>query len=317
MAQLISEYGLALIFLNVLAEQIGAPIPAMPTLIVAGAMAFDGKLSAAAIITTAFDACTISDCIWFGAGRIYGRRIIGLLCRISLSPDSCVRQTENRYKRWGAVSLVFTKFIPGLSTIARPLAGAMQLQWPRFLLLNSLGAVLWIGASVGAGGLLHHQIDKVLSYIGDLGGVAIELLAVLLAGYIAYRWHQRRRFLEMMRVARITADELYALMSAEPPPVVVDLRSSIIREQDQRRIPGAIAIDLAEVDRKLQILPIDRDIVFYCSCPNEASAAMAARKLISLGYTRVRPLLGGMDGWIGSGREVDGQRIDITSPALE
>ena len=317
MSQLISEYGLALIFLNVLAEQAGAPIPAMPTLIVAGAMAFDGRLSGSFVFAAAFAGSMIADCLWFGAGRLYGRRIISLLCRISLSPDSCVRQTENRYRRWGSFSLVFTKFIPGLSTISRPLAGAMQLDWARFLALNGLGVITWVGGSMAIGALLHDQIDDFLYYLGELGTTAVKLLVVMLVGYIGLRWYQRRRFLAMMRIARITADELYALMNGEQAPVIVDLRSAIIREQDQRRIPGAIAIDLVEVDRQLQLLPTDRDIVFYCSCPNEASAALAARKLISLGYTRVRPLLGGLDGWIGSGHDVDGEKAATATLVFE
>lgn len=317
MQQLITDYGLALIFINVLAEQLGAPIPAMPVLIVAGAMAFDGKLSASAVFWVAFAATTISDSIWFGAGRFYGRRIISLLCRISLSPDTCVRQTEDRFRRWGSFSLIASKFIPGLATVSRPLAGAMQLGWRRFLILNGLGGVLWIGISLGLGMLLHKQIDELLAAMSRFGSLAVALLVVAVAGYVAYRWHDRRRLLKMMEVARITSDELYRLMNDEQPPVVVDLRSALIRAEDQRRIPGAIALDLAELDRKLTVLPIDRDIVFYCSCPNEASAALAARKLMSLGYTRVRPLLGGMDGWIGSGYEVDGQRTVVSKLIVE
>lgn len=317
MIQLLSEYGLAIVFINVFVEQMGAPIPALPLLVVAGALVRDGGLSPGGLFLAAFAAATISDLLWFGAGRLYGRRVIGLLCRISLSPDTCPRQTEDRYRRWGALSLLLNKFIPGLSTIVRPLAGALNVPWSRFLLLNSLGTMVWIMSLLGLGLVLHRQIDQVLAYLGRLGSVAGAAVAVALIAYIAYRWYDRRRLIRMMRVTRINADELFGLMNTQPPPVIVDLRSSVILETDRRRIPGAIALDLSSVDRQLNRLPVDREIVFYCSCPNEASAALAARKLLSLGYTRVRPLLGGMDGWIGSGYEVDGARLDDDKPLLD
>src|ERR1700682_1621489 len=132
LVHLIAQYGLALVFLNVLVEQICLPVPAVPTLIVAGALSADGKLSAAAVFGVAFLACFIGDGLWYAAGRIYGRRVMRLLCRISLSPDTCVRQSEDHFERWGRLTLVLSKFIPGLSTVAPPLAGAMRLGLPAF-----------------------------------------------------------------------------------------------------------------------------------------------------------------------------------------
>src|SRR5438477_11835425 len=104
MFDLITRHGLALIFANVLLEQLGVPLPAIPTLIVAGALAVDGTLSAPAVFGVAFAASMIGDCAWYVAGRQYGRRVMTTLCRISLSPDSCVRQTENHFERWGGRS---------------------------------------------------------------------------------------------------------------------------------------------------------------------------------------------------------------------
>src|SRR5262249_23752412 len=109
----------------------------------------------------------------------------------------------------------------------------------------------------------------------------------------------------MLRVARITVDELRKLMGDEPMPVVVDLRSEITREQDGRRIPGARIVRLDEVPKRVDEFPLDREVIFYCSCPNEASAAYAARQLMNLGCTRVRPLLGGLEAWVSAGYEVE------------
>jgi len=305
MDRLIAEYGFALVFANVLAERIGLPIPAMPTLIIAGALAADGKLSAWVIFGIAFIACTLGDSIWYMAGRLYGRRVMKLLCRVSLSPDSCVRQTETRFQRWGGLTLVLAKFVPGLSTIARPLAGALRLGWPSFLILNGLGTALWAGAAIGVGLLFHTEIHRLLERLADLGTAAVVVLGLLLAGYIAVKWWQRRRFYRMLRVARISVDELHRLMDQDRRPVVVDLRSAISRALDRRSIPGALAMELAEVDQRLSSIPTDGEIIFYCTCPNEASAAYAARKMMERGYTRVRPLLGGLDAWIAAGYAVE------------
>jgi membrane protein DedA with SNARE-associated domain/rhodanese-related sulfurtransferase len=305
MNRLITQYGLALVFANVLAEQIGLPIPAIPTLIVAGALASEGQFSPLSVFGVAFVACMIGDALWYLAGRRYGHRVMKLLCRLSLSPDSCVRQTEFRFERWGKLTLVLSKFIPGLSTIAPPLAGAMRLTWPSFLLLNGLGVVIWAGAAIGAGMVFHSQINELVLRMEGLGTLAVEAIGVLLAGYIAFKWWERRRFYKMLRVARIGVDELRALIDEGKRPLVVDVRSHVARDLDRRFIPGALAMDVSEVDRQIDQLPADREIVFYCTCPNEASAAQVARKLIGLGYTKVRPLHGGLDAWIAAGFEVE------------
>jgi membrane protein DedA with SNARE-associated domain/rhodanese-related sulfurtransferase len=305
MNRLIAEYGLALVFANVLLEQLGLPIPAVPVLVVAGALAAEGELSPLAVFGVAFVACMIGDAIWFLAGRRYGRRVMAFLCRVSLSPDSCVRQTEFRFERWGRLTLVLSKFIPGLSTIAPPLAGAMRLGWPSFLLLNGLGVVIWAGGAIGVGMAFHTQINEFIVRLEGLGTLAAEAAGVLLGGYIALKWWERRRFYRMLRIARIGVADLRALMDGGRRPVVVDVRSPGARDLDPRFIPGALAMDAAEVDRRLGELPADREIVFYCTCPNEASAAQVAKKLIGLGYARVRPLHGGLDAWIAAGYEVE------------
>ncbi len=303
--RLITQHGLALVFANVLLEQIGLPLPAIPTLVIAGALAADGKLSALALFGVAFIGCVIGDTLWYVAGRRYGRRVMRLLCRISLSPDSCVRQTEYQFGRWGGLTLVLAKFIPGLSTIAPPLAGATRLAWAPFLFWNGLGIALWAAAAIGAGMLLHAQIGDLIVRLEDLGVLAIELIGALLAVYVALKWWERRRFYKMLRIARITVGDLRRLMDGGERPVVVDVRSPSIRKLDPRFIPGALAMDMAEVDQRLDQLPADRDIIFYCTCPNEASAAQVAKKLIELGYTRVRPLHGGLDAWLAAGYEVE------------
>ena len=302
---LLAQYGLGLVFVNVLVEQAGLPLPAIPTLVLAGALAGDGELSPAAVFAAALGASMLGDAAWFAAGRRYGSRVLKLLCRISLSPDSCVRQTEFRFERWGALTLVLGKFIPGLSTVAPPLAGAMRLSWPSFLLLNGAGIAAWAGMAIGAGMLFRDGIVRVVERLERLGAAGAYALLALLAAYVALKWWERRRFYKALRVARITAEQLRGLFEGGKNPVIVDLRSPAARGLDRRFIPGALEMDLGEVTRRLPELPAEREVIFYCTCPNEASAASAARQLIDLGYRRVRPLEGGLDAWIAAGYEVE------------
>jgi membrane protein DedA with SNARE-associated domain/rhodanese-related sulfurtransferase len=298
---LVARHGVAIVFFNVLVEQIGLPVPAVPTLIVAGALAAKGQLSAPAVFAAAIVACYLGDGLWFAGGRIYGHRVMRLLCRISLSPDSCVRQSEYQFGRWGKAALVVSKFVPGLSTVTPPLAGAMRMSWPSFLLLNGAGIVLWCAIAIGAGMAFNDQIGEVIAMLERYGARAAALIVAALALYIAFKWWERRRFYHALRLARITVEELRGLNERGKRPVVVDVRSSVARKADARLIPGALAIDPAEIDSRLHDLPKDREIIFYCNCPNEASAAQVAKQLIQLGYTRVRPLAGGLDAWFHSG----------------
>ena len=199
MFDLITQYGLALVFANVLIQQLGLPIPAAPTLIVAGALATGGNFSAPAIFGVAFIACAISDATWYAAGRLYGRRLMTLLCQISLSPDSCVRHAECRFERWGRFTLVLAKFVPGLSIITPTLAGAMRMNRLSFALFDCLGTAFWAGVAIGSGMLFHDEIDRVIGQLEELGAMAFELIGVVLAGYISIKWWQRRRFYRSRR----------------------------------------------------------------------------------------------------------------------
>ena len=309
MIGLITQYGLALIFANVLIQQMGLPIPVTPTLIVAGGLAADGGLSALAIFAVAFTACAISDVVWYVAGRLHGRGVMKLLCQISLSPDSCVRQSEYQFQRWGALALVLAKFVPGLSIVMPSLAGTTRLSLWSFALMDGVGSAIWVGVAIGSGMLFHHEIGYLIVRLQELGAIAVGVISMLIAGYIAIKWWQRHRFFNRLRMARITVDELRRLIDEDQRPVIVDLRTSLVRERDGRFIPGALIADLAEVDHWVDQVPTDREVIFYCTCPNEAGAAHVARKLLDLGYTRVRPLLGGMDAWIAAGYQVDSTSV--------
>ncbi len=299
------DYRILVVAANVLANQLGFPVPAIPTLIVAGALAAQGELSPAELFAGAIVACVLADSAWFLAGRIYGGGVMKLLCRISLTPDSCVSETQSRFERWGANALLVAKFVPGLALIAPPLAGATRMGWPRFIAFSTLGSAAWVGIALLCGMLFRRQIEELMPYLAEFGLAAVSVILGLLAAYIGYKWWERMRFYSLLRMARITVDELYRMMEAGLAPVIVDVRSPTALTLEPRRIPGALHVSLHEVQQDLRDLPHDREIVSYCTCPNEASAAQVAKLLMSRGFNRVRPLHGGLDAWIAAGYAVE------------
>jgi rhodanese-related sulfurtransferase len=246
----------------------------------------------------------VADMGWYVAGRLYGNRVMRLLCRMSLSPDSCVSETQLRFERWGGKALIVAKFVPGLSIIAPPLAGALRMAWPRFLGLSTVGAALWVAAYVAVGAVLEPQLKRLLPLATRYGWLVLCIAAAALACYIAYKWRERRRFYAMLRMARITVGELYDLMEAAGAPVVLDVRSHSALALDPRHIPGALHVPPGELSGRVDRLSRDREIVVYCNCPNEASAAKVAKLLIGHGFRHVRPLHGGLDAWIAAGHPV-------------
>ena len=262
---LVLKQGVGFVFLNILFQQLGVPIPAVPTLLVAGALAADGRLPFGKLLAAVLVATVAADTVWFLLGRRYGQKVLKTLCKVSLSPDSCVRQTEGLFDRYGLASLLFAKFIPGYSTVAPPLAGAAGAPLPRFLLFTAGGALLWSGSALALGVLFHGAIERALSFLVSLGSGALALLGGALVLYIAVKWMQRRRFYKVLRMARIRAADLRRLMDEGKAPVIVDVRSSNARQRDPRRIPGAILVDILELNEKISHLPIDREIVLYCT----------------------------------------------------
>lgn len=311
-----SPIGLGFVFLNVLAQQLGLPVPVVPTLLVAGAVAASGKMSGSAIYALAVAACLIADSTWYTAGRRYGGRVMSLLCRVSLSPDSCVSRTQGAFERWGPKALLVAKFVPGLALIAPPLAGATRMGFGRFLLFSLLGATLWVGAALAAGALLRSWIERILPQAAQIGGGAALALLALLAAYVGYRWWERRRFLAALDMARISVEELRRQIEEGAAPVIVDVRSSTAQAIERHRIPGAVHVPVKDAAQHLSELPRDREIILYCSCPNEASAARVARLLMNHGFRRVRPLKGGLEAWIEAGYTVEAvARTDVHTTA--
>lgn len=301
---LIREYGVGIVFLNVLIEQLGAPIPAYPVLMVTAAIHGGALADQLQLVAVAVFAALVADYIWFVLGRRYGRRVLSRICRISLSPDSCVQNTESVYGRWGAKSLLVAKFVPGFASIASALAGAVGTTPGRFVLFDGLGALLWVGSAVFLGGLFSSTVADLLAVLAQLGQWGLLLLALAFTVFIARRWWSRRQVIRSLRMERLTVAELSDMLQGGEQPVILDVRPSMAF--DASHIPGAHSYDPLHKGAVLPAIDPQAQVVVYCACPNEVSAARVAQLLRKAGIPRVRPLLGGIDAWVDAGYGVHG-----------
>ena len=291
------RHGYSLLFAWVLAEEAGLPLPSAPVLLAAGALAGRRRMYLPVVVAVPLLAATMCDTFWYILGRRRGVGVLRFICRISLEPDSCVRRTQLSFERRGAWALVIAKFVPGLSAMTAPLAGISGMRWRRFALLDALGALLWSSAYISAGFVFSTKLERVLALLSFLGSGLLVLLLTALAGYIGWKWQNRRQFLRKLRIARITPEELKRRMDAREDVVIVDLRHSLEFDAEPQTIYGAVHMDPADLEEAVEVIPRDREIVLFCSCPNEATAAQMALLLRSQGITRIRPLAEGLDGW--------------------
>ena len=296
MIELLELYGVFIVFAIVLVEQGGLPIPAFPVLVVSGALAASGGISWLACIVVAMAACLLADLFWFRAGRYYGVGVLRLLCKISLSPDSCVSQTEDKFARFGAKSLIVSKFIPGFNIVASPMSGALGVSTPRFIAFSMAGSLLWSGSGVALGAYFYKSVDQLLDTMSAMGSTALFVVLTLLGLFVLYKFVERRRFQRDQSIARISIAELASLIDDGHQPLIVDARSNIA-QQLEAPIPGAVMFDACDAAGFMVGLDKDRHIIVYCSCPNDFTAAQVARQFLSNGFHRTRPLKGGLDAW--------------------
>jgi membrane protein DedA with SNARE-associated domain/rhodanese-related sulfurtransferase len=289
----LTQHGIAVLFIAVLAEQIGLPIPAVPFLIAAGALAGTGQMALGVVLATAVIAALIGDQIWFELGRRRGRPVLNWLCRISLEPTSCVRRTEEFFTRHGMQSLLVAKFIPGLSTIAPPLAGIVGIGVRQYLFYNGVGTLLWAGSGIGLGYVFSNQLEQAVFLLSHLGPTIALFLLGIVGTYLAYKALHRYR--SMRLVPRLTVRQLFDKIAAGEELIIIDLRSS--NGLHERPIPGSLSRSLEEVIARHEDLPTDRDVILYCACPQDAASVHAAWKLREKGLVRVWALAGGIEGW--------------------
>jgi membrane protein DedA with SNARE-associated domain/rhodanese-related sulfurtransferase len=301
---LVQNYGLVLVFLSAFIEQLGLPIPSYPVLVIAGALSFAGGDPLVLIVAVGALGVVLGDLLAYVVGARYGRYALSLVCKLSLARDNCVRRTEDKFARFGPWALLFAKFLPGFALVLILLCGVTRLAIPTFLLLDGIGATVYVALPVVLGAIFRDAVDSAIEAIVRWGEYGTALVIGLLALYMLLRVADRQLFIRRLRMARISASELAGLIDAGESPIIFDVRSAETRRKEGV-IPGSIGAHPDEISNIAARYARDAEIIIYCACPNEATAAVAALHLKRAGFKKIRPLLGGIDAWARAGRVVE------------
>lgn len=295
--EILVRHGYGFLFLGVLAEQLGLPLPAGLFMFSAGALSGLGHFSVAVSFVCAALACLLGDQLWYQVGFRRGGAILPWVCRVSFNPDTCVRRTQNIFDRHGTKFLLIVKFFPGVNAIAAPLSGILKMPFLRFLLFDSLGAIIWVGTFIGLGYLFSHQIGQAGGYSAQIGSLFWGVIFGIFILTIVWKYIGRRRFLNRFRSARISPEELKQKIDNDQELLILDVRNILELEADPQTIPGALVLPLEKLERNPPELPKGKEVILYCDCPNEASSVRAALLLKKRGIARVKPLVGGFRAW--------------------
>jgi membrane protein DedA with SNARE-associated domain/rhodanese-related sulfurtransferase len=311
------HYAYFILFLWVLVEMLGVPIPSVPVLLTAGTVAATHRVSGTLALVVVLLACLLGDTFWYYLGRRYGHAVLKLLCRLSFEAATCVTKTEGYFQRRGAVTLLFAKFVPGLSTVAAPIAGQTGMPYPRFVVYDLAGSAVWALAYLLSGYFFGDIAKRSQVFFSMLGHFAVLIFALMVLGLMFWKFWKQRSFLLSVRELRLEPAELFQMIDTAErqgniPPLIVDLRHPLDYLPDPRVVPGAIRVSPSELTAHSAQLPRDRDLILYCTCPSEETSAKVALQLHKLGINRVRPLRGGFEGWRDAGYPL----VDYIAPPV-
>jgi membrane protein DedA with SNARE-associated domain/rhodanese-related sulfurtransferase len=311
---LLLQHGYALLFAYVLIVSLGLPIPVDPLFLLMGAMVGNHRYGFFASLFAALLPALVGDLAWYQLGRLRGRSILGLLCKLSIEPDTCVRNTEESFSKRGDSALLISKFLPGMSLVSVTLAGVSGMPFRRFLLLDTIGCAVWAGGYLLIGEIFYRQVDLAILWLGLLGRRAGVTVLALIALYLAYKYCQRWRFLHNLRTDRITPEQLQELLKTCDSVSIIDLRHPSEVETEGLKIPNAIVVRPDDLRLRAHEIPREREVILYCTCPNESTSAKMALQLKSVGIPRVRPLAGGFEAWRDLGFPTE--PVEHSSPVL-
>ncbi len=295
------HYAYILLFAWVAAEQLGIPIPSIPLMLTAGTLTATHQLSEALIVCSVVAACLMSDSVWYFLGRRYGGAVVRLVCRLSIESASCVRRTEGYFHRHGSRALLVAKFVPGLGSLAAPIAGQTGMPYRTFLQSDLVGSLLYSLTFTLVGRFFGDVLKRHPIMWSQFGHYAGALFVLLVLGFLGYRVYKQQSFLRQIRGSTIEPEELKAMLDRGEPVHIIDLRHPLDYLPDPRKLPGAILHSAENLAAGGEDVPRDRDVVLYCTCPSDATSARTAMQLRKLGIYRVRPLHGGYDAWKGLG----------------
>lgn len=295
LGQLMQQQSALLVFVNVFLQQLGLPVPSVPTMILVASQA-QGVAGLSGILLVAVIGSLLADWVWYQAGRLFGYRVLSLLCKMSINPSSCVNQTEARFTKWGVWSLVLGKFIPGFSTVAPPVAGALGMAPSSFFIASAIGAGLWAGVALCAGFLFKAQIDEILAWLLAHGIQVAVVFAGLVIIVIGWKFWKKIRFDQLATIRHVSMEEMQQALMSKTPPHIIDLRSPNLVSETGRIRHGYVT-EYDNITQSLQQVDKDYPIITVCACPQDAGAVHVAQELQALGYKNAFPLAGGFDTW--------------------
>jgi membrane protein DedA with SNARE-associated domain/rhodanese-related sulfurtransferase len=302
---LLLRYGVVVLFAWAFAVQAGVPAPAVPMLLGAGVLSGSGRMHLALAVAAAMVATLGADVLWYALGRSHGARVLGILCRFSLDPDSFIRDAKERFVVHRVRYIVLAKFLPGLNPLAAGLAGVVPIRLGRFVLYAAAGAFLWAGVWITLGYVFSDVISLMAAGVARLGMPIVFVIAAGLIAFLVFKYVRRQRFLRHLRQARIAAMELKRRLEAGDRLVIVDLRTDLDIETAPYGIPGAFRIAPEALQHSDHLIPRGSEVVFYCAEPREATSARMALRLASNGFKNIHPLSGGLEGWRQAGFVVE------------
>ena len=263
--QFLIRHGYIVLYVAVWLEQTGFPVPAVPVLLGIGALAGEGRFSIPLALLIAVVASLMADAVWYELGRRRGFGVLRVICRISLNTDTCVNRTQDIFIRYGPRALVIAKFLPGLSTVAPPMAGLLRMRPSRFILLDGAGALLWSGVYVLLGYAFRLQLEGVAKFVSHMGASFLLAAGLATGLYLGWKSYQRHLVLRDLRMNRIYPEELQQRLASGEPIAIVDLRHSSQFTIDGAKIPGALHIPPEDLENRQMEIPRDRDVVVYCT----------------------------------------------------
>lgn len=309
----LARHGYAILFVSVFLETVGFPVPAAIALLLAGAASAHGSLSAAATLGGSFVVILIGDSLMFLLGRYSGWWLLGLLCRFTLNPESCILRSADAFYKRGRALLVFAKFVPGINTMAPPLAGSMNMRWTQFVGLDAAGAALYAGAYWSLGFLFGDAVEPITRSMRAFSRGAEWVAFVALAGYLIYlvwNWTKAGAFGTIPRVRPVEA----ARKISSEDALIYDVRSHGYYDRKARRIQGSKRLEPNALNQRwLEMPPDGRMVYLYCTCQGDATSIRVAKELIGRGF-HVAVISGGLRAWRRAGLPLEPVPVEEVSP---
>lgn len=264
-AESLIQYGYWVLLAWVLLDQLALPVPALPMILAAGALAGEGHLSLALCLAIVVLACLPANLFWYWLGIRQGNKVLTLLCFISLEPDTCISSTTSLFHRYGTASLLLSKFVPGLQTVAPPLAGLLGVPLGRFVIMNGLGSLLYALAFLLPGYWAHEFMAEIGRVVTEYGALSASVLGASALAWLVWKIVHRQLFLRNLRGRRVQPRDLLASLEGDEPVQLADIRQRLEFNAFPQTIPGSVRVPMDVFDEELEKLSKERPLVLFCT----------------------------------------------------